>query len=128
MRYEKSFDRFIYYSFTRRLKDEIIQILNHYNEIFLIEVMGKIIESLKELQVSYLDMVLIHSPVPNKRAVAKFMSPEALTKLDTINDFAKVRIEIWTALQIGRQNGMIKHIGVSNFTRRHIEELISNPR
>ena len=100
----------------------------YYNEMFLIEVMDKIKESLKELQVSYLDMVLIHSPVPNKRAAAKFMSPEALKKLDAINDFAEARIEIWTALQIGRQNGMIKHIGVSNFTRRHIEELISNSR
>ena len=60
--------------------------------MFLIKVIDKIKESLKELQVSYLDMVLIHSPVPNKRAAATFMSPEALKKLDAINDFAEVNL------------------------------------
>ena len=90
----------------------------------VIEVINK---SLRELDVDYIDMVLIHSPAPSKRAVAKLL-PELMGKLEAMEDFAKARLELWESLQICRKSGTIKHIGVSNFSRKHIEELISSKR
>ena len=95
--------------------------LNYFQ---VIEVINK---SLRELEVDYIDMVLIHSPAPSKRAVAKFF-PEMMEKLEAIGDFAEARLDLWESLQICRKNGTIKHIGVSNFTRNHIEELIGSTR
>ena len=73
-------------------------------------------------------MVLIHSPAPNKKAVSTFMPAEFVVKLEAIKDFSIPRLELWEALQECRKNGSIKHIGVSNFSRHHIEELIESKR
>ena len=73
-------------------------------------------------------MVLIHSPAPNKKAVSTFMPAKFVAKLEAINDFSVPRLELWDALQECRKHGSIKHIGVSNFTRRHIEEQVASKR
>merc|ERR1712001_14430 len=40
----------------------------------------------------------------------------------------EVRITIWQALQNCVKTGKLKHIGVSNFGRSHIEALVNDPR
>lgn len=59
-------------------------------------------ESLKKLGVDYVDLYLIHWPVPGKR------------------------LETWKALIRLREEKMVRAIGVSNFMIRHLEELLAN--
>ena len=40
----------------------------------------------------------------------------------------EARMQMWEALQECQKQGKVKHLGVSNFTRHHIEGLINNPR
>ena len=35
---------------------------------------------------------------------------------------------MWEAFQLCHKEGKIKHIGVSNFARKHIEALVKDPR
>lgn len=58
-------------------------------------------ESLKNLQLSYLDLVLIHEPYASS-------------------------IEMYKALEDLQAKGFIKHIGVSNFNRKQIDNLLNN--
>lgn len=57
-------------------------------------------ESLRRLGLSYIDLYLIHFPVPN------------------------VRNESWKSMTRLLQHGKARAIGVSNFTVRHLEELL----
>ncbi|TFG21530.1 MAG: aldo/keto reductase [Promethearchaeota archaeon] len=59
-------------------------------------------KSLKRLNMSYLDLYLIHWPVSG------------------------LRIETWKALERIYQEGRARAIGISNFTIRHIQELLEN--
>ena len=81
---------------------------------------------MKDLQIDYIDLVLIHIPglPPNFRA----RNAEHAAKMYAIKDLAEARIGLWEALQFCQKKGKIKHIGVSNFTRFHMEQLIRNPR
>lgn len=54
-------------------------------------------------ELKYIDLVLIHSPLPGK----------------------KLRLETWKALQEFVDQGIIKNIGVSNYGKHHIEELLN---
>lgn len=57
--------------------------------------------SLHNLQLDYLDLVLIHEPYASS-------------------------IEMYKALEDLQTNGLIKHIGVSNFNRKQIDNLLNN--
>lgn len=59
-------------------------------------------ESLKRLGVDYVDLYLMHWPIPNKRT------------------------ESWRALQEIYTSGRARSIGVSNFLVRHLEDLLEN--
>jgi 2,5-diketo-D-gluconate reductase A len=60
-------------------------------------------ESLKRLQLEYIDLYLIHWPTPR----------------------ANLYVETWKALQEIKQTGRARAVGVSNFTVPHLERLIS---
>lgn len=57
-------------------------------------------DSLKRLNMDYLDLYLIHWPVKNRF------------------------IETWNALEYLYDEGLVKSIGVSNFMRNHLDELL----
>jgi diketogulonate reductase-like aldo/keto reductase len=59
-------------------------------------------ESLRRLGLSYLDLYLIHWPVPGARK------------------------ETWKAMAKLMKDGKCRAIGVSNYTTRHLEELLAN--
>jgi diketogulonate reductase-like aldo/keto reductase len=57
------------------------------------------VTSLRDLQTEYVDLLLLHFPVPLLRKAS------------------------WKALEKLQQSGQAKHIGVSNYTIRHLENL-----
>lgn len=67
-------------------------------------------ESMKKLQVEYLDLYLIHWPNP---AAHRHWWKEA-------------NAESWKAMEELYENGLIKAIGISNFEERHIEALLAS--
>lgn len=64
-------------------------------------------DSLNRLKVDYLDLYLIHWPVPWGRE----------------KDYRELNIETWQAMEQCYFEGKIRAIGVSNFLERHIEYL-----
>ena len=74
-----------------------------------------ILESLKKLRTSYTDLVLIHWPG------YKGLQPE-----DPKN--AEMRKETWTVLEQALDDGLVRSIGVSNYTVRHLIELFEYAR
>jgi len=61
-----------------------------------------------------IDLVLIHWPCP-------FVRKDEPGALQT---YSKLRKETWKALEKLRQDGVAKNIGVSNFGKRHLKELL----
>ncbi|CAH1108159.1 unnamed protein product [Psylliodes chrysocephalus] len=72
-------------------------------------------QSLKNLNLDYLDLYLIHFPG----------IPMAETGLKDVN-YSKIRNETWEQLAKGVKNGLVRNIGVSNYNVRHLTELINN--
>lgn len=65
--------------------------------------------SLANFGTDYLDSVLLHAP----------QNPRGLDDLD---------LAYWEALESARERGLARRIGVSNFSLRHLEELVSQAR
>ena len=85
-------------------------------------------ESLINMELEYIDLVMIHFPGLPKNFNAE-VKPERFCNIPReASKMAEARIEMWEALQVCRKDGKVKHIGVSNFTRNHIEQLLKNPR
>ena len=68
------------------------------------QAIGSVEESLRRLRFDYLDLVLIHWPNPS---VGKFA-------------------EAWRALVELRKRGLVRSIGVSNFTEQHLQAVIED--
>lgn len=66
--------------------------------------------SLNELRMSYIDLMLLHWPGMSKTPVS---SPQHRIS----------RANSWTALMRAKADGLVKHIGVSNFEVQHLEQL-----
>lgn len=64
--------------------------------------------SLQNLMVDYLDLYLIHWPNP----------------VDMCDHWAEANAESWRAMEEAVQAGKIRAIGVSNFRKRHLDELL----
>lgn len=67
-------------------------------------------ESLKRLETDYLDLYLIHWPLPE----------------DHYKDWKQLDIDTWRGMEELYHEGRVKAIGVSNFLPHHIENLIEN--
>lgn len=64
--------------------------------------------SLNELQLDYIDIYLIHWPIPKDRQ----------------SDYKELNKQTWAAMEELKEKGFVKAIGVCNFLPRHIENLI----
>lgn len=70
-------------------------------------------ESLKKLDIGYIDLILIHCPQP----WALFRGRRK---------FYKENIEVWKALEEAYKEGKVKAIGVSNFNIKDLENIMNN--
>ncbi|QED36769.1 aldo/keto reductase [Antarcticibacterium arcticum] len=77
--------------------------------------------TLKDLQLEYLDLYLIHWPVAFKPGVAFPQSNDEYLSLDE----API-IDTWNKMLEARDLGLSKHVGVSNFSIPRLEELIED--
>ncbi|MBW3518310.1 aldo/keto reductase [Flavobacterium sp. NKUCC04_CG] len=76
-------------------------------------------KTLSDLQLDYLDLYLIHWPVAFKHGVqpqsaADFLSLEEVPIIET-----------WKKMEEAVQLGLVKHIGVSNFSIKKLKDLLS---
>lgn len=67
-------------------------------------------ESLKRLSVDFIDVYLIHWPIPRFHE----------------NDYKDLNLNTWRAMERLYKEGKVRAIGVSNFLPRHLENIMSN--
>lgn len=77
-------------------------------------------QTLKDLQLDYLDLYLIHWPVALKPGVGFPSSDEDFISLDDI----PISVT-WKAMEECVEAGLTRHIGVSNFSIKKIKELLN---
>lgn len=77
-------------------------------------------DSLKKLQLEYLDLYLIHWPVAFRNGVDFPKRPE-----DYIPPQDAPIIETWKQMEKVKRDGLARHIGVSNFSIKKLKDLIS---
>ncbi len=80
-------------------------------------------KSLQDLQLDYLDLYLIHWPVVVKPGVGFPQSDDDYLSLEQLPI-----IETWQAMEACVDAGLIKHIGVSNFSMPKLQDLVSKCR
>jgi alcohol dehydrogenase (NADP+) len=78
-------------------------------------------QTLKDLQLDYLDLYLIHWPISFKSGVG---FAEIRKDFYTYSDVPI--IQTWVALEEVKTMGLAKHIGVSNFNIAKLEEVLKN--
>jgi len=84
-------------------------------------VMPALKQTLKDLNLDYLDLYLIHWPVALKHGTSFPKSPDDFISLDEAP-----LSETWTALEECAKEGLTRHLGVSNFNSEKIEEVKKN--
>lgn len=82
-------------------------------------------QTLKELQIDYIDVMLIHWPVCFKHSAdgALFPSKDGIFELDAVPIE-----ETWKAFEDLVDRGLTKHIGVSNFSIEQVQQVLSFAR
>jgi len=75
--------------------------------------------SLNKLQLDYLDLYLIHWPVAFKPGIAMPSSQDEYLSLEK----API-VDTWKEMEKAKKQGFARHIGVSNFSRRKLEDLV----
>ena len=76
-------------------------------------------KTLKDLQLDFLDLYLIHWPVAFKPGVAFPQNDDEYLSLEE----API-IDTWNMMIEAKNQGLVKHIGVSNFSSMKLEELM----
>ncbi|MGB0560835.1 MAG: aldo/keto reductase [Spirulinaceae cyanobacterium] len=79
--------------------------------------------TLSDLQLDYLDLYLIHWPVALKKGVFLPESPSDLLSLETVP-----LAETWGAMEGLVEQGLCRHIGVSNFSTQKLAGLMESAR
>ncbi|MBZ9731470.1 aldo/keto reductase [Salegentibacter sp. JZCK2] len=76
-------------------------------------------KTLKDLQLDYLDLYLIHWPVAFKPGVSFPENDADYLSLEEVPI-----IETWNMMLEAKKQGLVKHVGVSNFSAMKLEELM----
>lgn len=85
------------------------------------DVMPALQQSLHDLNLDYLDLYLIHWPVAFRPGLEDFpQGDEDYLSLDEVPV-----IETWNAMIDAKNQGFVKHLGVSNFSQKKLEDLMS---
>ncbi|PLB48178.1 Aldo/keto reductase [Aspergillus steynii IBT 23096] len=82
--------------------------------------------SLSDLQTDYLDLYLIHWPVAFRHSTTTIQPVDEKTGLIDVID-VPIK-DTWTALEALVAKGKVRSIGVSNFTKEKIEELLKTAK
>jgi alcohol dehydrogenase (NADP+) len=77
-------------------------------------------KTLDDLQLDYLDLYLIHWPVAFKHGVGFPSGDDDYLSLEEVPI-----IETWNAMIEAKKQGLVKHIGVSNFSSKKLDDLMS---
>ncbi|XP_055280875.1 dihydrodiol dehydrogenase 3-like [Moschus berezovskii] len=80
-------------------------------------------KSLKNLQLDYVDLYIIHCPLSAKPG-------EALLPKDQNGKLAADSVDLchtWEALEMCKEAGLTKSIGVSNFNHKQLERILNKP-
>ncbi len=78
-------------------------------------------DSLEKLCLDYLDLYLIHWPVAFQKGIGFPQAPEDYIPLE------KLPIsETWKSMEAAKQQGLARHIGVSNFSVKKLKDLVAN--
>lgn len=78
-------------------------------------------QTLSDLQLDYLDLYLMHWPVAFKPDLKGFPeSDDDFLSLDEVPI-----IETWEAMLEAKKQGLVKHVGVSNFSIKKLKDLMS---
>lgn len=77
-------------------------------------------KTLKDLRLDYLDLYLMHWPVAFKPDVDFPQKPEDYLSLEEVPI-----IDTWNAMLECKKEGLSKHMGVSNFSIKKLEDLLS---
>ncbi|XP_053318102.1 uncharacterized protein LOC128490298 [Spea bombifrons] len=80
-------------------------------------------KSLKALELDYMDLFIIHSPVEFKPGDDLFPVDENGKLIYNNTDIR----DTWKALEACKDAGLVKSIGVSNFNRRQLELILNMP-
>lgn len=83
------------------------------------EVAPALKKTLEDLNLSYLDLYLIHWPVAQKKDVIFPESPEDFDTLDEVPIS-----ETWKGMLSAKKNGLTQHVGVSNFSSSKLSKLV----
>lgn len=78
-------------------------------------------QTLNDLQLDYLDLFLIHWPVAQQPSV---VFPQGSTDFLSLEEAPLT--ETWAAMEAVRQEGLARHIGVSNFNQKRLQELLQS--
>ncbi|MDT0644779.1 aldo/keto reductase [Zunongwangia sp. F363] len=76
-------------------------------------------QTLKDLQLDYLDLYLIHWPVAFKKGIGFPKNDEDYYSLEEVPI-----TETWEAMIEAKKQGLVKHIGVSNFSIKKLQDLM----
>jgi len=81
-------------------------------------------KSLEDLQLSYVDLYLVHVPfgILFNEAIGEFLKDEDGVVVDMTTD----HLAIWKSMEAVLEKGLTKAIGVSNFNQRQIQRILDN--
>ncbi len=80
-------------------------------------------KTLSDLQLDYLDLYLVHWPIAFKSDI---LAPRSGTDYITLEEIPI--IETWRGMEAAMEQGLVKHIGVSNFSIKKLKALYAEAK